>query len=246
MWCNANCQNTVLEPTATLRAHPIHLTNTQQPLFRYYETKTKKLTTPLDDTLTTTVAGTLEAIRIITVDLAILVSPGTPNSITYHDETVSTASNSFYLSSTTSTGSVQAANVPTITGVSPSSGPDLGGTAITITGTNFTGVTKVELGTTTCSATYTVVSTTTITCKTPVHATGAVPVKVFTVNGVAQDTSAFTYIGPSITSITPVKGTTAREHAGADHQGPASPQLTGPIWGPLPQPSSRNLPRSSR
>ena len=37
---------------------------------------------------------------------------------------------------------------PTVTGVSPASGPAAGGTSVTITGTGFTGATAVDFGTT--------------------------------------------------------------------------------------------------
>ena len=36
---------------------------------------------------------------------------------------------------------------PTVTGISPTSGPTTGGTAVTITGTNFTGASAVKFGT---------------------------------------------------------------------------------------------------
>ena len=37
---------------------------------------------------------------------------------------------------------------PTVTGISPTAGPTAGGTAVTITGTGFTGATAVDFGTT--------------------------------------------------------------------------------------------------
>ena len=45
------------------------------------------------------------------------------------------------------TASSTTSSTPTVTGLSPTSGPTAGGTSVTITGTNFTGVTAVKFGT---------------------------------------------------------------------------------------------------
>ena len=55
-----------------------------------------------------------------------------------------------------------AAVAPTVTGLSPTSGPEAGGTLVTITGTGFTGATAVDFGTTAATG-VTVVDDTTIT-----------------------------------------------------------------------------------
>ncbi len=55
---------------------------------------------------------------------------------------------------------------PTVTGVSPSSGPTAGGTGVTITGTGFTGATAVDFGANAATS-YTVVSDTEITATSP-------------------------------------------------------------------------------
>jgi IPT/TIG domain/Autotransporter beta-domain len=81
---------------------------------------------------------------------------------------------------------------PTVTSISPGSGPVAGGTLITITGTNFIGVTAVTFGG--VAAAYTVVSATTITAITPAHAAGAVDVSVTTPGG--TDPILFNYLGP--------------------------------------------------
>ena len=49
------------------------------------------------------------------------------------------------------TASSSASTLPTVTGLSPSSGPTSAGTSVTITGTNFTGVTAVKFGTATAT-----------------------------------------------------------------------------------------------
>ena len=98
---------------------------------------------------------------------------------------------------------------PTILSVSPNTGPSAGGTDVTITGTNFTGVTTgVTFGGT--AASFTVNSLTQITATTPVHAAGVVDVTVTTGAGTATATAAFTYLPPvTVTAIAPNKGPTA-------------------------------------
>jgi hypothetical protein len=90
---------------------------------------------------------------------------------------------------------------PTIMGVSPSSGPATGGTTVTITGTNFTGVTGVKFGTTAATG-VTFGSATSITATSPAG-TGTVDVTVTTPNGTSATSSSdqFTYVAtaPTIT-----------------------------------------------
>ena len=98
---------------------------------------------------------------------------------------------------------------PTIASVVPGSGTTLGGTSVTITGTNLTGATAVTFGGT-AATTYTVNSSTTITATTPAHAAGAVDVAVTTPGGTATSTGAYTYVAPppTVGGIVPVSGTT--------------------------------------
>jgi hypothetical protein len=78
---------------------------------------------------------------------------------------------------TLSGGFTYISTAPTVTGVSPASGPIAGGTAITITGTNFnTGATVMVGGTAATGVTR--VNNTTITATTPAHAAGTVNVTV--------------------------------------------------------------------
>ena len=58
----------------------------------------------------------------------------------------------------------------TVTAVSPTSGTTAGGTTVTVTGSGFTGATKVAFGT--VSAGYTVVSSTRITAVSPAETSG--------------------------------------------------------------------------
>ena len=74
--------------------------------------------------------------------------------------------------------------VPTVSSVSPNSGPAAGGTAVTITGTNFAAGATVTFGAAAASNVV-VVSGTQITATTPANAAGAVTVTV-TVMGRAE------------------------------------------------------------
>ena len=67
--------------------------------------------------------------------------------------------------------------VPKVTGVSPNNGTTAGGTAVTITGTNFAAGATVTFGGT-AATNVVVVSGTQITATTPAHAAGAVTVTV--------------------------------------------------------------------
>jgi hypothetical protein len=69
------------------------------------------------------------------------------------------------------------APAPTVTAVSPNHGSTLGGTTITITGTNFASGATVTVGGT-AATNVTVVNSTTITARTGAHATGTVAVAV--------------------------------------------------------------------
>jgi hypothetical protein len=98
---------------------------------------------------------------------------------------------------------------PTVTSISPTSGPIAGGTPVTITGANFTGATAVTIGGLAATG-ITVVNATTITATTPAHAAGAVNVTVTTPSGAGTGTGIFTYVapGPTVTSISPNSGPT--------------------------------------
>jgi hypothetical protein len=105
---------------------------------------------------------------------------------------------------------------PTVTGISSSSGPTTGGTQVTITGTGFTGATKVAFGAASFgpAATFTVVSDTTITATAPAEAVGARNVFVTNPGGtsVAVPADMFTYVAtagkPTVTGISVSSGPT--------------------------------------
>jgi large repetitive protein len=94
---------------------------------------------------------------------------------------------------------------PVISGLTPTTGPEAGGTSVVITGTGFTGATNVSFGGTS-AATYTVNSPTQITATTPAG-TGDVTVSVTTANGTGTSSGTFGYVpAPSISGFTPTTG----------------------------------------
>ncbi len=92
------------------------------------------------------------------------------------------------------------ASAPSVTSVTPNSGPSSGGTSVTLTGTGFSGTTKVDFGAVPASS-FTVVSATEITAVTPAQRPGTRPVLVTTaLNGTnVTDGSpdSFTYVALS-------------------------------------------------
>jgi hypothetical protein len=100
-------------------------------------------------------------------------------------------------------------NPPTVAAVNPNSGTTLGGTSITITGTNFTGATSITVGGVLCTA-VTVVNSTTATCTTPPGTAGTASVLVTTPGGTNAANSMFMYVAaPTVTSVSPTNGPTA-------------------------------------
>jgi hypothetical protein len=97
---------------------------------------------------------------------------------------------------------------PTVTNVSPSSGPLTSGISATITGTHFTGATAVSFGAT-AAVTYTVNSATQITASVPAGSAGAVHVTVTTVGGTSTTSASDGYVyvaAPTVTSISVASG----------------------------------------
>ena len=102
---------------------------------------------------------------------------------------------------------------PTVTGVSPTSGPTAGGTSVAITGTNFTGASAVKFGATAATA-FTVNNATSISATAPAGS-ATVDVTVTTVGGtsVANANDRYTYVAPppvpTVTGVSPASGPTA-------------------------------------
>lgn len=111
----------------------------------------------------------------------------------------------------TAAGAYTYVAAPTITSLSPSQGPETGGTAVTITGTGFTGASSVSFAGTPATS-FTVVSDTQIVATAPVGTAGSVDVTVATTGGISADTAAdnYTYVAaPTITTLSPTAGPTA-------------------------------------
>ncbi|PZA12230.1 transporter [Rhodopseudomonas palustris] len=110
--------------------------------------------------------------------------------------------------SATSTGGFTYVAAPTIDTISPSSGPTAGGTSVTITGTNLSGVSSVTVGG--AAATLGTNTSTSIVITTPAGTAGARDVVLTTAGGSVTSTGGFTYIaGPTISTISPSAGPTA-------------------------------------
>ena len=97
--------------------------------------------------------------------------------------------------------------VPGVINLSPSQGSPAGGTAVTITGINFTGTTSVDFGSTAATS-FTVNSSTSITAISPAEPAGVVDVTVSTPEGTSPTTSAdrFSYGVPTVMSLKPKAG----------------------------------------
>src|SRR5580704_6894048 len=94
---------------------------------------------------------------------------------------------------------------PTVSSVSPNSGPTLGGTAVTIAGTNFAAGATVTFGAT-AATNVVVVSGTQITATTPAGSAGAVTVTVTNPGSQSGSlTNGYTYAaaGPTVSSVAP-------------------------------------------
>lgn len=97
-------------------------------------------------------------------------------------------------------GSVEA---PTISSLDPTSGPTVGGTSVTITGTNFTGLSGASAVTFggTDATDYNVNSSTQITATAPAHSAGTVQVQVTAAGGSTSNTATddYTYVAAGVT-----------------------------------------------
>jgi hypothetical protein len=100
---------------------------------------------------------------------------------------------------------------PTVTAVTPASGPVVGGQAVTVTGTNLTGATEVHFGTALATKAA-VVTDTSLTATTPAGTAGPVDVTVFTDGGPSakSDADKYTYLDrPTVTALSPATGPAA-------------------------------------
>ena len=102
------------------------------------------------------------------------------------------------------------ATAPTVTAISPNSGPAAGGTSVSITGTNLSGATSVTIGGTAATG-VTVVNSTTITATTPAGSAGTADVAVTTPGGTGTGTGLFTYIAAPTATTNAASSITATD-----------------------------------
>ncbi len=118
---------------------------------------------------------------------------------------------------------------PTITSITPTSGPTSGGTSVTITGTGFTSGATVMFGAVTATA-VTVNSATSITTTSPAESAGTVNVTVTTAGGTSATSSAdqFTYLpGYVYVPVTPFRICDTRPNNPSNLSGTALSQCEG-------------------
>jgi hypothetical protein len=89
---------------------------------------------------------------------------------------------------------------PTVTSVSPNNGATTGGTAVTITGTNFGAPVTVTFGGVAATSVV-VVNTTTITAVTPAGAAGPVAVAVTNCGGTGTLANGFTFAPAAVPAM---------------------------------------------
>lgn len=98
---------------------------------------------------------------------------------------------------------------PAVTSLSPDTGSVFGGAAVTLTGTNLTGVSSVKVGT--MSVPAKAVTATSLTFAAPAHVAGTVAVTVTNTYGISTTPGQLTYVNPPapvVTSVSPATGPT--------------------------------------
>lgn len=177
--------------------------------------------------------------QVLTLDVSNAVAANTPVTLVAHNATNPTTPGSYQLSVATSADTEPAASSayaitspPTVSAVSPSSGPPGGGTDVTVSGQGFSGATAVHFGG--AAAQFTLVGPTTITTVSPATTQpGLVDVTV-TANGVTSAASAadeFTYTQPAgyVPLATPRRLFDSRSGEGDATQGGSGPLVPGGI-----------------
>jgi hypothetical protein len=153
---------------------------------------------------TTVTFGGVAAVNVVVVNSVAITCETPANAAGPADVTVTNSNGSGTLP-----GGFTYHNNPIVSSLDPNAGPTVGGTPVTITGSEFS-----SLGTTTvtfdgtAAAGVVVVNNTTITCTTPAHAVGPVDVTVTNDFGSGTLPNAFTYVAmpPEIVSIAPDHG----------------------------------------
>ncbi|PWN00886.1 hypothetical protein DJ010_21410 [Nocardioides silvaticus] len=146
-----------------------------------------------------------------TVDSATQITAVSPTSATTGLRAVTVTTASGTSAAVTAAAFTYTAPVPVLTSIAPSSGPIAGGTAVVITGTGFSGATRVKFGNAGLAPSFTVDSATQITAISPPStAIGLRAITVTTPGGTSAyvDAGGFTYTAPapSVTTISPSSG----------------------------------------
>jgi hypothetical protein len=99
---------------------------------------------------------------------------------------------------------IYTSTTPTVTAVGPSSGPTAGGTTVTVTGTNLTGATAVNFGSTAATS-FSVVSATSISAVVPAEPAWTTDITVTTSAGTSASTSSdhftFSAAAPTVATV---------------------------------------------
>lgn len=118
------------------------------------------------------------------------------NSAGTYDITVTTSGGT---SATSAQDQFTYVSAPTVTALSPTSGPTSGGQTVVITGTNLASATAVTFGGAAATG-FTVNSNTQITATSPTRSAGTVSVMVTTVGGSGTLAGAYTYVSAPVSS----------------------------------------------
>jgi hypothetical protein len=95
---------------------------------------------------------------------------------------------------------------PVVSSVSPSSGPASGGTQVSIAGTDLSGASAVSFGPDAATSFSAAKNGKKITAVAPAESAGAVSITITTPGGTTTVNNAFTYVGPTVTGVSPTSG----------------------------------------
>lgn len=151
--------------------------------------------------------------------------------------------NFYGLSTTSVLLNTSVAPAPTVTGVTPASGPTAGGTSVTISGAAFTGATAVTFDGVSATS-FTVNSPTSITAVAPAHAAGTVAIEVTTASGTGTGAGLFTYTAPPAPEPPPAPAPSPSPEVAPQPAAPSAPAPTvNPLAAPAIAPASDNRTR---
>ncbi|MFC5502908.1 choice-of-anchor G family protein [Lysinimonas soli] len=195
------------------------------------------LITPILAALTTTLAAPLDAAveALLQLDVNNQSSSGgafTQNALTIGIGTAGSLARVRLANATVGPNAGIAGVTPTISGLTPTLGPESGGTSVVITGTNFTGATSVMFGATAATS-FTVDSDTQITAVSPPHVPATVGVTVSNPAGTSNP-GDFTFT--PLISVTRVDPNVGPEGGGTavTITGVCFTGATGVVFGGLP------------